>query len=389
MPKPNRAGWTAIALTVASFTGGIAQDEIVLVLVGFVLALLLLYTFGAVVALGVAHRGVVASLSARFTPALVFPDNDTTLTLDNTTNIWELPAILIRYRIRLVTRDNRRIQHTFPRSLWKIGSAPLHVNARGAYYATADEVVIADLFGFFACVFHLPRGEACRLHVAPNATTNTILSTVFSGGSIHRQEQAVIRADDLVEQRPYTPGDDPRRINWKLYGHASALFVREEDREPPPHSILTLLISTSAEKRVFPRFNTEEPAKAVDVLCEAALALASRTLAAGGAVFLGAPDAALQEIADLETLARALATPFATPASEAGILPAATGNVLVLALPETHAGAVTRFVEHKTPTQRVSVLFLYREATVARAAQISASRFTGRTNVNAQSIRFQ
>ena len=38
---------------------------------------------------------------------------------------------------------------------------------------------------------------------------------------------------EFVQYRSYEPGDEPRRIDWKLYARSDRLFVREAERESP------------------------------------------------------------------------------------------------------------------------------------------------------------
>jgi hypothetical protein len=375
----------------------------VLTLVGGVFALVLLYAGIAVGTLALALRRRMRGVNARFAPDVIFPGEETLAVVERADapgciigNIREAPAVLVRYCVALATRDGRDARRALPREVWKQGMAPMRVFKRGAYYGATDEVVIADIFGFVKFVFELPAGEGVRLCVAPAPAGGDAPFLAFSGGDARRREQAVVRTDDLIEQRPYVPGDDPRRINWKLYGHAGALFVREENREPPPHSILTLLLYAAADESVFPaaRFGDGRAQDAVDALCEAALAIAGRTLAEGGAVFLGAAGSAVEEIAGTEALTSALAMPFALPARAASqqmppALPApAAGSVMILALPEPRAGTVARFIAEKPATQSVSVLFVYRDAALSQAAIQSAARWAGRPDVRTAAIHF-
>lgn len=50
------------------------------------------------------------------------------------------------------------------------------------------------------------------------------------------------RNDDHIETRPYHPGDDMRRINWRMYAHTGDLFVRIGEEVPPPAKAMRLLI---------------------------------------------------------------------------------------------------------------------------------------------------
>src|SRR5579885_2126891 len=56
--------------------------------------------------------------------------------------------------------------------------------------------------------------------------------TLISRGRLARQGQgdrrSPMRGNSLqyVDFRPYTPGDDPRQVDWNAYGRSSELFVR-------------------------------------------------------------------------------------------------------------------------------------------------------------------
>lgn len=49
---------------------------------------------------------------------------------------------------------------------------------------------------------------------------------------------------EFAAYRPYEQGDEPRQIDWKLYGRSDRFFVREAERESP--IALWILIDTSA-----------------------------------------------------------------------------------------------------------------------------------------------
>ncbi|WP_230974496.1 DUF58 domain-containing protein [Treponema vincentii] len=50
------------------------------------------------------------------------------------------------------------------------------------------------------------------------------------------------RTHELYESRPYFPGDDPRKIHWKLYAHTNTLSIKLGAFEPPPVKRLTIYI---------------------------------------------------------------------------------------------------------------------------------------------------
>lgn len=49
---------------------------------------------------------------------------------------------------------------------------------------------------------------------------------------------------EFAQYRPYEPGDEPRQIDWKLYGRSDRFFVREAERESPV--ALWILLDASA-----------------------------------------------------------------------------------------------------------------------------------------------
>ncbi|MFP4364059.1 MAG: DUF58 domain-containing protein [Spirochaetia bacterium] len=57
-----------------------------------------------------------------------------------------------------------------------------------------------------------------------------------TGGNVRPQRKNLTRNDELYEVRKYFPGDDIRRINWKLFAHVGELFLRIGEEDPPPEA---------------------------------------------------------------------------------------------------------------------------------------------------------
>jgi uncharacterized protein (DUF58 family) len=130
---------------------------------------------------------------------------------------FRLPGILIRCRLLLKTADGRRIKHDFDPVIMR--NAQLGVNKRGAYFSEYDEFAVFDALGFFRFAFRIPQSPEPRMLASPHAAEEALAVKLPAGGTAHRSELTFQRTDNLIEHRPYAPGDDPRRINWKLYGH--------------------------------------------------------------------------------------------------------------------------------------------------------------------------
>jgi uncharacterized protein (DUF58 family) len=52
------------------------------------------------------------------------------------------------------------------------------------------------------------------------------------------------RNEELIETRPYHPGDDIRRINWSAFAHSGELFLRIGEETPPPAWAVRVVVDT-------------------------------------------------------------------------------------------------------------------------------------------------
>jgi uncharacterized protein (DUF58 family) len=375
---------------------GEARGELVLSLLGGVFALLLIYAFLSSLALSVAHRRSALGLNARILPERIAAGGESAVVISGPLGngrkrlFMEFPALVIRYRMRLSTRDGKRVERTFKRDVWETGRGGFSVPLRGAYCGAYDEIIIADVFGFFLFAYRIPRGDGVRLSVCPAAREGAPPAASFSGGSVQRGEREIVRTDDLVEQRPYVPGDDPRRINWKLYGHSGDLFVREEDREPPPHSVLAMLVCGEVPA-------TRGGADMVDRLCECALAIAVHNMNDGVAVLCGGSGLPFCG-GDIQAIAKTLSLPFAFTAKDAekgGLdLPAPPPDetkVLILSAPcapGVQANVtLDRFLAKKPASATVEALFLYDDERLIGRAEACAMHYARLERVYATAVK--
>lgn len=113
---------------------------------------------------------------------------------------------------------------------------------RGRYFYKRQHLNIRDFAGFFAVAYTQP---PCLS--VPYIVVQPVLppqKTVFPGlrsravNDLPSQE----RTNELYESRPYFPGDDPRKIHWKLYAHTNTLSIKLGAFEPPPVKRLTIYI---------------------------------------------------------------------------------------------------------------------------------------------------
>jgi hypothetical protein len=336
---------------------------------------------------------------------------------------FRIPGILIRCRLRLETRDGRRLEHCFEPAPGKnAGTEPLVFPQRGAYYSAGDELAFLDAFGFFDFSWPLiPDGEV-RVLAGPRPAEEALILQPRTGGRERRGGPHYRRTDDLIDHRPYIPGDDPRRINWKLYRHGpgDSLFVREGETEPPPHSQLLILADTEADPGLYSPRSARE---AVDLLCAQVLAICLDLGGRGMDVLTGYTGGSLYG-GDAAELARAMAWPAALPLPGGGKLPrpwallrrarkpaggsggpavpppelpSAGRGTCILALPRTTTGggkdssALDRFLSR--PAEDAAprdVIFVYTEEAPLRESAESCARFYGsRAGVRAFAMALQ
>ncbi len=113
---------------------------------------------------------------------------------------------------------------------------------RGRYFYKRLYLNIRDFAGFFAAAYPQPPCLSVPYIVVQPVIPSQ--KTVFPDlrsrtvNDLPSQE----RTSELYESRPYFPGDDPRKIHWKLYAHTNTLSIKLGAFEPPPVKRLTIYI---------------------------------------------------------------------------------------------------------------------------------------------------
>ena len=427
---PRTMGVFILLIIILSFIAGAVRREMVLTLTGAVFLSIWIYCLAMTLLLALIHRRRAGRVSIHLSPERIAVDEWTQIIYAEDNQYgngkkFQLPGILVRCRLLLSTRDGRRVTHNFmPVNKKTSQRETFQVDKRGAYFAPYDEFTILDILGFFCFTYRIPAENTVRLLVSPHAA-DEIIPVSAKGGQSCREGEALERTDELIDHRPYIPGDDPRRINWKLYSHGGELFIRQGEREPPPNSNLTILIDT--------QFDTlygkpAESADAVDLLCENALAIINtigkerdvqigftgqsektgKPLTKTELSFLLAYPAAcaIQPLKQSHWLSLfttplfttpLFATPqFATSNSINGDLPFVSDDraVLILAMPRIMAEpcALDRFLSHNAG-RIIELMFIYSAGDNSRAyieragaAEICAAHYNRRTGVRARAI---
>ena len=400
-------GLLILLVIVIAFTTAALRQEAGLALTGAVFFLPWLYSLVMTLILAFVHNRRARRALIRISPReisaggqaeAVYSEGDTGVF---TGKILQLPGILVRCRLLLATKDMRRIEFDFnPNDSSASGGKSPHffiAKKRGAYFSAHDEFVVFDIFGFFRFAFTLSAGTNARLLASPQTAREPVAIHAMSGDSNQQPEFSFQRTDNLIDHRPYIPGDDPRRINWKLYGHGGGLFVREGEREPPPHSNIVIMTDCEYDPSMY---KLTEARRGIDVLCENALSAAQACLESGMDVLIGYTGIRDADGSDSPRLLSAkqvssLAWPSALPFSVYMEMPAVPEDysILILALPRSASDtALDRFlkntaVRHGGKNNAVDLIFFYDSNERFTAAETCCALYRQRPGVTARIFR--
>ncbi|MDR0504148.1 MAG: DUF58 domain-containing protein [Treponema sp.] len=417
---PKTTGIFVMLIIILSFTAAAIRGETALTLTGAFFLAIWLYCFLMTLLLALAHFRAAAGISFSINPQKTTcaahgcaAQINAICRFSHNRMIFQFPGILVRCRVLLHTRDGRRVFHDFRPDDTQTS---FQVIKRGAYYtgrggsSDYNEFAVFDIFGFFRFAWRIRETQVnneAALLVSPLTALESFTVQAKGGGSDRHDTGVPQRADDLTDHRPYVPGDDPRRINWKLYGHGGDLFIRQGEYRPPPQSNITILIDTQYDS-LYARKSADkkQAAEAVDLLCECALAIINsagkeRNVRIG---FTGQPEREIAHTEDsslTETELRFyLAHPWAMRMSHSADLPSAAPQhaVIILALPRltsqtahlcaAYESALDRWLA-KNVNRPIELFFIYdaddkRAIERAEAAAACVSLYSQRPGVTAR-----
>ncbi len=120
---------------------------------------------------------------------------------------------------------------------------------RGSYSANEALFEVRDILGFSSGAFSVSVRESVKVfpRVAPRRDP---LRVVQEGGDAVRYAAQRRRSEELLEVRKYFPGDDVRKLNWKVFAHSSELFLRIGEETPPPESRFLIILDSTANPLV-------------------------------------------------------------------------------------------------------------------------------------------
>mgnify|MGYP005841427537 CR=1 FL=1 len=148
---------------------------------------------------------------------------------------------------------------------------------RGVYRGRAV-LTAGDAFGFWTSRRELPGVLETAAFPEPEGRAPAVPRG--SGGDRPDPSYRRILGEDRFDSRPYFPGDDPRRLHWKLYARFGDLFVRPGDLTPPPRRTVRILLDTERPGFLLGEAGDDYLDALVAAALEYALYLENRGLAA-------------------------------------------------------------------------------------------------------------
>ncbi|UTC62819.1 DUF58 domain-containing protein [Treponema sp. OMZ 787] len=154
-----------------------------------------------------------------------------------------LPGVHVFYRFEFFSdinnRKSRRLQFSIKLKRNSV-HFPLPKKDRGRFFLEKEYIEISDLAGFLSFKLLKKEKSIPQIFIYPEITEikNFELPEILNETSAHTIN--LRRTDELYDSRPYFPGDDIRKINWKLYAHTQELNIKQGDFIPPPRIFFTL-----------------------------------------------------------------------------------------------------------------------------------------------------
>ena len=120
---------------------------------------------------------------------------------------------------------------------------------RGVYEGTGAVLEAHDVLGLTAHRLSFPRRDRLTVHPTLRPVRELL-------GLVEQTDEATVdsrrrrRSEELLEARKYYPGDDVRRLNWKVFAHMDELFLRIGEEVPPPESRILFVLDTTSNPLV-------------------------------------------------------------------------------------------------------------------------------------------
>ena len=125
------------------------------------------------------------------------------------------------------------------------GKVSFTAEYRGTFASSEAVLEARDILGFTRHRLRVPLRET--LTVFPGLQGGRALPPVMEqADEASADARRRRRSEELLEARKYYPGDDMRRLNWKVYAHLNELFLRIGEEVPPPESRILVVLDCTA-----------------------------------------------------------------------------------------------------------------------------------------------
>lgn len=115
----------------------------------------------------------------------------------------------------------------------------------GLYIPDQEILILHDFASFFRFPLYSP-AQSCSepVIIPPIPENHASRGTPFGTTTQTTGLSSFDRSENLYETRTYLPGDDPRKINWKVFAHSGYLSIREGELLPPPTAEFFCIFNT-------------------------------------------------------------------------------------------------------------------------------------------------
>ena len=242
-------GWVFLLLSAGLLALGILRSELAVLLWGATFALLALYTaVGTLLTRALLARRLLSDfdgLRVAVEPGRVHRAARATARIRAPLPRYRIPGIRLYAGAQLLWHGRRRTTEAFIEPHDTIAEVPLDTNRRGVWRLDETRLVARDLLGF--CSAPVPTPASGSVTVLPDVYDIPVGDTAGGAGGEHLIQSGIRRrSEELFETRRYVPGDDPRRINWKMFARWNELLVRIGEEVPPPQSRVICYLYTGA-----------------------------------------------------------------------------------------------------------------------------------------------